>query len=41
VESLWSHFENVMAKNPNEQQEATQEGATEPEGETDVPEERK
>jgi DASH complex subunit DAD1 len=30
-----------MAKDPNEQQEATQEGATEHEGETEVPEERK
>ncbi|EMD69781.1 hypothetical protein GGP41_001089 [Bipolaris sorokiniana] len=41
VESLWSHFENVMAKDPNEQQESTQEGATEHEGETEVPDERK
>jgi DASH complex subunit DAD1 len=29
VESLWSHFENVMAKEPSE----TQEGAAENEGE--------
>ncbi|KAF1839387.1 hypothetical protein BDW02DRAFT_635680 [Decorospora gaudefroyi] len=41
VESLWSHFENVMAKDPNEQTEGTQEGATEHEGETEVAEERK
>jgi DASH complex subunit DAD1 len=41
VESLWSHFENVMAKDPSEQQEGTQEGVTEHEGETEVPEERK
>jgi DASH complex subunit DAD1 len=41
VESLWSHFENVMAKDPNEQHEGTQEGATELEGETEVPPERK
>ena len=42
VESLWSHFENVMTKDPNEQQqESTQEGATEHEGETEVPEDRK
>ncbi|CAA9964939.1 dash complex protein [Pyrenophora teres f. maculata] len=41
VESLWSHFENVMAKDPNEQPEGAQEGATEAEGETEVPEERK
>ncbi|RAR09652.1 dash complex subunit dad1 protein [Stemphylium lycopersici] len=41
VESLWSHFENVMAKDASEQHEGTQEGATEHEGETEVPEERK
>ena len=41
VESLWSHFENVMAKDPSEQQEGPQEGATEHEGETEVPRERK
>jgi hypothetical protein len=41
VESLWSHFENVMAKDPNEQAEGTQEGATEHEGETEVPQDRK
>ncbi|KAL1798605.1 hypothetical protein ACET3X_002642 [Alternaria dauci] len=41
VESLWSHFENVMAKDPNEQQEGAQEGATEHEGETEVPQDRK
>ncbi|KAI4609906.1 uncharacterized protein J4E87_010953 [Alternaria ethzedia] len=41
VESLWSHFENVMAKDPSEQQEGPQEGATEHEGETEVPQERK
>ncbi|OAL54274.1 hypothetical protein IQ07DRAFT_583571 [Pyrenochaeta sp. DS3sAY3a] len=33
VESLWSHFENVMAKDPNEQHNDAQEGATEQEGE--------
>ena len=42
VESLWSHFENVMAKDPNETQEGAQEGTTEHEGdETEVGEERK
>ncbi|KAI8942479.1 hypothetical protein NX059_000546 [Plenodomus lindquistii] len=41
VESLWSHFENVMAKDPNEQQESAQEGATEHEGETEVTEVQK
>jgi DASH complex subunit DAD1 len=42
VESLWSHFENVMAKDPNEGQETTQEGATEHEGEeTEVEEHHK
>ena len=41
VESLWSHFENVMAKDPSEQQEGAQEGATEHEGETEVPQDRK
>jgi len=41
VESLWSHFENVMAKDPSEQQEGPQEGATEHEGETEGPQERK
>ncbi|KAF2855619.1 hypothetical protein T440DRAFT_464019 [Plenodomus tracheiphilus IPT5] len=41
VESLWSHFENVMAKDPNEQQEGAQEGATEHEGETEVTEVQK
>ena len=41
MESLWSHFENVMAKDPNEQPEGGQEGATEAEGETEVAEERK
>ena len=41
VESLWSHFENVMAKDPNEQQEGTQEGATDHEGETELPQDRK
>lgn len=37
VESLWSHFENVMAKDrANEQSEgAMQEGTTEHEGETE------
>ncbi|KAF2129278.1 hypothetical protein P153DRAFT_431264 [Dothidotthia symphoricarpi CBS 119687] len=29
VESLWSHFENVMAKDPNESQEGGHEGQTE------------
>ncbi|KAF1846773.1 uncharacterized protein K460DRAFT_282830 [Cucurbitaria berberidis CBS 394.84] len=33
VESLWSHFENVMAKDPNEQQGNAQGDATEHEGE--------
>lgn len=43
VEALWSHFENVMAKDPNEQQEssAQQEGMTEHEGETEVTEHQK
>ncbi|KAB2111708.1 hypothetical protein AG0111_0g44 [Alternaria gaisen] len=41
VESLWSHFENVMAKDPGEQQEGAQEGATEHGGETEVPQDRK
>jgi DASH complex subunit DAD1 len=41
VESLWSHFENVMAKDPNEQQEGAQEGTTEHEGETEVTEHQK
>jgi DASH complex subunit DAD1 len=42
VESLWSHFENVMAKDPNEGQETTQEGATEHDGEeTEVEEHHK
>ena len=41
VESLWSHFENVMAKDPSDQQEGAQEGATEHEGETEVPQDRK
>ncbi|KAH7398233.1 DASH complex subunit Dad1-domain-containing protein [Pyrenochaeta sp. MPI-SDFR-AT-0127] len=42
VESLWSHFENVMAKDPNEQQGDAQEGATEHEGEeTEVTEHQK
>ncbi|KAF2829165.1 hypothetical protein CC86DRAFT_403816 [Ophiobolus disseminans] len=42
VESLWSHFENVMAKDPNESHEGTQEGATEHEGEeTEVGEEQR
>lgn len=40
VEALWSHFENVMAKDPNEQREGGehQEGMTEHEGETEVTE---
>lgn len=42
VESLWSHFENVMAKDPAEGQEVgPQEGATEHEGETEVTEVQK
>ncbi|KAF2026420.1 hypothetical protein EK21DRAFT_74295 [Setomelanomma holmii] len=42
VESLWSHFENVMAKDPNETQEGAQEGTTEHEGdETEVTEVQK
>jgi DASH complex subunit DAD1 len=42
VESLWSHFENVMAKDTNEGQEGgAQEGATEHEGETEVTEVQK
>lgn len=41
VESLWSHFENVMAKDPNETQEAAHEGQTEHEGETEVTEHQK
>jgi DASH complex subunit DAD1 len=42
VESLWSHFENVMAKDPNEGQETAQEGATEHDGEeTEVEEHHK
>ncbi|OAL03966.1 hypothetical protein IQ06DRAFT_196632, partial [Phaeosphaeriaceae sp. SRC1lsM3a] len=36
VESLWSHFENVMAKDASEGQEGgAQEGNTEHEGETE------
>lgn len=38
VESLWSHFENVMAKDP---QEGAQDGNTEHEGETEVTEVQK
>ncbi|KAH3906760.1 hypothetical protein HBI56_062710 [Parastagonospora nodorum] len=38
VESLWSHFENVMAKDP---QEGAPEGNTEHEGETEVTEVQK
>ncbi|KAF3035223.1 hypothetical protein E8E12_004335 [Didymella heteroderae] len=41
VESLWSHFENVMAKNPNENEEGAQEGQTEHEGATEVTEHEK
>lgn len=42
VESLWSHFENVMAKDPAEGQEGgVQEGTTEHEGETEVTEVQK
>ncbi|KAL6709987.1 Dolichyl-diphosphooligosaccharide-protein glycosyltransferase subunit dad1 [Coniothyrium glycines] len=43
VEALWSHFENVMAKDPNEQQEGAgpQDGVTEQEGETEVTEHQK
>lgn len=42
VESLWSHFENVMAKDPNEGQEGAQEGTTEHEAEdTEVTEHQK
>jgi len=42
VESLWSHFENVMAKDTNEQPETAHEGATEHEGEeTEVTEHQK
>ena len=33
MESLWSHFENVMAKDANEHPGDAQEGATEHEGE--------
>ncbi|KAH6614030.1 DASH complex subunit Dad1-domain-containing protein [Boeremia exigua] len=40
VESLWSHFENVMAKDPNAQ-EGTQEGQTEHEDATEVTEHQK
>lgn len=41
VESLWSHFENVMAKNPNENEEGAQEGQTEHEEATEVTEHQK
>ncbi|KAF9694317.1 hypothetical protein EKO04_007579 [Ascochyta lentis] len=41
VESLWSHFENVMAKDPNENQESAQEGQTEHEEATEVTEHQK
>lgn len=42
VESLWSLFENVMAKDPNEGQENAQEGQTEHEGEeTEITEHQK
>ncbi|KAJ4986280.1 DASH complex subunit Dad1 [Stagonosporopsis vannaccii] len=41
VESLWSHFENVMAKDPNENQEGAQEGQTEHEDATEVTEHQK
>ncbi|KAG9203922.1 hypothetical protein G6514_002083 [Epicoccum nigrum] len=36
VESLWSHFENVMAKDTNENQEGAQEGQTEHEDATEL-----
>ena len=41
VESLWSHFENVMAKDPSEGHEAAHEGQTEHEGETEFTEHQK
>jgi DASH complex subunit DAD1 len=42
VEALWSQFENVMAKDPNETQEGAPEGTTEgEEGETEVEEHQK
>jgi DASH complex subunit DAD1 len=41
VESLWSHFENVMAKDPNENQEGAQEGQAEHEDATEVTEHHK
>ncbi|KAL1605557.1 Dolichyl-diphosphooligosaccharide-protein glycosyltransferase subunit dad1 [Nothophoma quercina] len=41
VESLWSHFENVMAKNPNESEEGAHEGQTEHEEATEVAEHQK
>ncbi|UPX18743.1 Dolichyl-diphosphooligosaccharide-protein glycosyltransferase subunit dad1 [Ascochyta rabiei] len=41
VESLWSHFENVMAKDPNEHEESAQEGQTEQEEATEVAEHQK
>jgi DASH complex subunit DAD1 len=38
VESLWSHFENVMAKDPAGDGMAQEGGADEQEGETEVTE---